>query len=473
MKTFRILLTTLASIFAVAFVLHVLAKEDHGPSSADLTTYSHDDLNLYALRTFARLTAQLTTGDHPAWEDEAHGWRDQCDVGLVPEGCAQLKTNPTDDLHFEHSLDTTSQALLPLPSAAPPADSFPSVLRTIYYNASAARTIQLNKLNDSGQLQQRLINLNNHSAPLSDMTVPDFAPDAMVVKTFWEVIYRMHSGNGHYAGGASLFSKNLQFPEVGKKIGQYPPLGQWASRDTQPFIDLARSSTCESSIEGKHPVYSLGCFYYRPISQKALAQVSLHPVAARTVVGGPYDGECYLILVGVHIMTRETPNWVWMTFWWSNQWWEDPHPSPTVQNKWSLFQPNATINNTDPVANPYLEGPNSGMYSNCLECHRHAVFHPGYGSGLSTQSAPPGGGDPVPRYSRGIAGGDMWNQLQFTGNPPTPISDVPVGLRDLQSPTCYFGGALQTHFLWTIASHVSKGQAKDPCPDAEAAAVKK
>jgi hypothetical protein len=66
----------------------------------------------------------------------------------------------------------------------------------------------------------------------------------------------------------------------------------------------------------------------------------------------------------------------------------------------------------------------------------------------------------------------MWNQLQFTGNLPTRIPDVPVGLRDLQSPSCYFGGALQTHFLWTIALNVSKGQAKDPCPDTKAAAVK-
>lgn len=470
MKTFRILLTTIASVFAVAFVLHGLAKEDQGPSSADLTTYSQDDLKLYARWVFA----QLTAGDHPAWEDEAHGWRDQCEVGLVPEGCVQLKTNATDDLHFEHNLDTTAQSLLPLPSAAPPADSFPSVLRTIYYNASAARTIQLNKLNDSGQLQQRLNSLNNHNAPLSDMTVPDFAPDSIVVKTFWEVIYKMNSENGRYAGGAGLFGKNLPFEntETGRKIGLYPQFGQWASKDTQPYIDLTRSTTCESSIDGTHPVYSLGCFYHRPISQKALAQVSLHPVAIRTVVGGPYDGECYLILVGVHIMTRETPNWVWMTFWWSNQWWDDSHSSPTVQNKWSLFQANATVNNTDPVANPYLEGPNSGMYSNCLECHRHALFHPGYGSGLTTQSAPPGGGDPVPRYFRGIAGGDMWNQLQFTGNLPTRIPDVPVGLRDLQSPSCYFGGALQTHFLWTIALNVSKGQAKDPCPDTKAAAVK-
>lgn len=60
----------------------------------------------------------------------------------------------------------------------------------------------------------------------------------------------------------------------------------------------------------------------------------MHPIATHTVVGGPYDGECYLILVGIHIMTRETPNWVWMTFWWSNQWWDDPHLSPNVQNKW-------------------------------------------------------------------------------------------------------------------------------------------
>src|SRR5215469_3997054 len=157
MKTLRILLAILVSVFALAFLLQGVAKDEQGPSTADLTTYSHADLELHALRTFAKLTthAPKSTEDHPAWEDEAHGWRDQCDVGLVPEGCAPLKTSAADNLHFEHSLETTSQALLPLPTAAPPADSFPSVLRTIYYNESAARTIELNKLSDSGQLQQR------------------------------------------------------------------------------------------------------------------------------------------------------------------------------------------------------------------------------------------------------------------------------------------------------------------------------
>jgi hypothetical protein len=170
---------------------------------------------------------------------------------------------------------------------------------------------------------------------------------------------------------------------------------------------------------------------------------------------------CYLILVGVHIMTRETPNWLWMTYWWTSKWW-DGHPGVgQVQDKWDLFDSKATANNTDPVANPYLEGTTSGMYSNCMECHRHAVFHPGITSAAQ---------QPIQtRYFSGKAGVDINQPLQIHSQDPLPLSKIPNRLRDLQSPSCYFAGALQTHFLWTIAVHSSSGQPTDPCGSAQSA----
>lgn len=482
MKTFRILFAAASasvSVFAMAFLLYGRSEENHGPEATDLSTYSREDLKLYAQWTFAKLTA----GNQPAWEDEAHGWRDQCDVGLIPGGCKPLSTDATPDLHFVHGLQIAPQTLIPFVAPATRTDSRPSsaedlrtegnrksgtLLQTIYYNHSASRTIELNKLSDSGQLQQRLDRLNNSSAPLSDMTVSDFAPEAIVVKTFWEIIYG--PSKDRYAHGAALFHKDLEF--VDSKTGKYDQLSRWTSNDAEMLIDTEDKAACKSSVhEEKHLVYSLGCFEFRPVTDSEVSHISNRPT-----VYVPAFGEArYAILVGVHIMTRETPNWVWMTFWWNNERWDDLHASPTVQNKWQLFKANATVNNTDPVANPYLEGPRSGMYSNCLECHRHAVFHPGYGSGFNTSSSPPDGGDPVPRYARGIAGDDVWNPLQLSGNPPIPATNIPAGLRDLQSPSCYFGDALQTHFLWTIAlkSDVQQDQAKDPCSETAAATAKK
>lgn len=125
-----------------------------------------------------------------------------------------------------------------------------------------------------------------------------------------------------------------------------------------------------------------------------------------------------MILVGVHIMTRETPNWVWMTFWWRTK--DGQKPGLVTKNKWSLFDANASANVMESIANPYLEGPISGMNSSCMDCHRKAVFSPDFTTSL--------GGIPA-----------------IPGKEKYPL--------DMQSPYCYFQHALQTHFLWTVALH--------------------
>jgi hypothetical protein len=156
-------------------------------------------------------------------------------------------------------------------------------------------------------------------------------------------------------------------------------------------------------------------------------------------------------MVGVHIMTRETPNWLWMTYWWSSEWWNEHQGFGSVQNKWELFKVNATANNVDPVANPYLEGPNSGMTSNCLECHRHAVYRHGGASDLLTaQDASTKG-----RFFKGIAGTDDDPPIPTTFDTSDPlhplVKQTDPQVRDLQQPACYFADALQTHFLWSVA----------------------
>jgi hypothetical protein len=79
------------------------------------------------------------------------------------------------------------------------------------------------------------------------------------------------------------------------------------------------------------------------------------------------------LLVGLHVATRETKDWVWRTFWW------DPDPknpklgtaAPAdagLKAPWDQYVMGANFN-------PYLEaGMKNGRVSNCVSCHRMAVI---------------------------------------------------------------------------------------------------
>jgi hypothetical protein len=471
------------------------APEDR---QSDPLTWSHGALVDHARFLFRSLT--LNAG--PAWERRDLGWRDQCDVHLAEGSCdfptpvtvpeslpPGAKPSPSQGpiaegeqaaaLHFYRSLMWPSEEVVgaqraglsmlktPKVLAGP---LFPSVLQTIYYNAAAAATINSNRMDRQGALEDRLDQLEGEAVPLSDLKVTDFAQDAVVVKTFWELLQPGQNDfpGKNYAYGAWLFGQSTP-PDPGN--GQVTAFEDKSIPDPTIYIDIGAPKTCtyapQSTMDHRiFKVYSLGCFYYRSVHPPEVHEISEHassksdiPHAAKCE--GLDSAYCYLILVGVHVMTRETPNWLWMTFWWNTGWW-DSHPArASVRDKWDLFDANATANNTDPVANPYLEGPNTGMYSNCMECHRHAVVRPGYGTVV--------GANLKHNYFSGIPGTDWGKQIfPLASPPPDPfqplaVASIPARARDLQSPTCFFAGALQTHFLWTIAMHSASGKPADPC----------
>ncbi|MGA2220046.1 MAG: hypothetical protein ABSG51_18315 [Terracidiphilus sp.] len=448
-------------------------------SSADLLTYSNSELKVHAIQTLHSYVG----GDSVEWENEDLGWRDQCDIGLMPD-CEKsinpTKTETPDTLHLLHSIEVPPQQQQDREPAGSKV-TIPRVLQSIYYNSSAAKTIQQFNLNDSQALMQRLGVLSSNYVGLSDQDIQDFAVDAVVVKTIWEVVAPVDNGdppqfrNKPYARGAEFYTEaGAQI--LNQEIRSLFPVALWNQKepndpDAKPYIDLNQQDSCSARIETGRRVYALGCFYHRSARPQDLAALKLKPHELPDVVQNSCGtGTCEMILVGVHIMTREIPNWVWMTFYWSPHLLIDQTPSIVVQDKWTLFEANATINNTDPIANPYLEGPSTGMNSNCLECHRHAAFRTR--SGSSSPAAAGGGSatQPIllPRYSSGIAGTDMGTRVGFAlhDNQVQVQPPIPPQLRDLQFPQCYFDGALQTHFLWTIAlrSDPNPASAGDPCP---------
>jgi len=402
--------------------------------------YTHDQLMSHAQLTLKRYTQLRRI---PEWEDRAAGWQDQCDVGLMSDPCEPKLGLKLLDIHLLHSLEAPPQFAASDSLVGAEAARFPGVFQSIYYNKQAASTIESFKMNSIDSLGDRLRILSANRVPLSDLTVEDFDPSAVVVKTVWEELTPRSLGNGNRASGKELYADNVPLygheiqpvPPDNAGFGVLPPLGRWKLSSGELQVNLSKTGSCTYELHNNIKIYSLGCFYYRRITKQQVLQYHSVTSSPDILLDQCKSDVCYLILVGVHIMTRETPNWTWMTYWWTR----DRFQGSSMKDKWGLFQPNATINSLDNVANPYIEGVSTGMKTNCMECHRHAVYNPDFGS-------------------------QRRSSIHATGIPSFEPGSI---ARNLQSPQCYFENSLQTHFLWTIATHSDNPNnphnTEDPC----------
>jgi hypothetical protein len=107
-------------------------------------------------------------------------------------------------------------------------------------------------------------------------------------------------------------------------------------------------------------------FWFQKISNDQLTSVpSLNPQPGS-----------YLMLVGMHIITHEQKDWVWATYWLSTP--KDTEHlggKPTVlrSGKGAHFAMNISLNEEEPIYNPFLEGKQEGFEkANCMRCHRAA-----------------------------------------------------------------------------------------------------
>ena len=143
--------------------------------------------------------------------------------------------------------------------------------------------------------------------------------------------------------------------------------------------------------------------------------------AARTVAHDPslVLGD-YVVLLGMHVTTKEIPDWVWATFWWHDR----PDEGRFAEGRPAMLEgaashylmdvaysaetPRESDGTPHACMNPWLEARfPGGLHSNCLTCHQRAAF--------------------------GAA------------------SFLPVTRRALAADDPYFAGKTTTDFLWTLA----------------------
>lgn len=131
------------------------------------------------------------------------------------------------------------------------------------------------------------------------------------------------------------------------------------------------------------PRTDLDRFLHRPLTPADLPSARRVAHDPTLAAGDP------VILLGMHVTTKEIPDWVWATYWWH----DDPdallgadRPATitgaarhyVMDVAYSASTPLADDHGPHACMNPWLEARfPSGLHSNCLTCHQRAAFGAG------------------------------------------------------------------------------------------------
>jgi hypothetical protein len=188
--------------------------------------------------------------------------------------------------------------------------------------------------------------------------------------------------------------------------GVCTPIGSWDFQrpiagdvdDQQPtwprqvFVENG-SGSCDDQKKQGYSVVPLKDVYSIPVpsasekSRNGLLAITRLQDIDRAFPGAKEGDQ--LVLLGMHVATREIANWVWATFWWHDRPEEGPFSEdrpPEVEGVWRHYLMNASYDMDVPretdgtphiAYNPYLEGfIKDGVLSNCMTCHRRATWPP-------------------------------------------------------------------------------------------------
>jgi hypothetical protein len=409
------------------------------PASQTELLHMRDTTDVAGMRAHAwDLFAGLTSED-PIWNT----WYTKCDIGLMRCN-APIQKPESDRTRLLKSLEFPMQSLdqLSLPAGAP--------IRSIQNAALAqlaAKTLahpQLGSVLFNQEAADRILEdclyprnsgfVSPKSTPCPPLPrapghIDDFTPRSVVLKTVWELLV---VGAGKTIGPLQIWNSSLwDAPQKANTLN--PVVVKNLQSTINVNIKLTDPASCKNQDYGLQQTVPISCFYYLQPTQQELEAIGKTHGLARVIGANPVPAN-YLVLVGVHVATKEIPEWVWATFWWDIHSVSDRYAEgrpASINSKWAHFLMNTTLDATTPhesdrgpkiCFNPFLETsiPPNGVISNCLQCHRQAAYGP----------APK-----VPPYVLGILARD--GKGLASGAQPDPT---------------YFDSRVQTDFLWSIAN---------------------
>ena len=410
---------------------HLLRLRDRADKRAKACMRAH------AWDLFAGLTKAS-----PVWNT----WYTKCDVGLKKCGTQFEQEKP--NLHrplrnFEVPVQLLNQLYATYVSAPPQSSGtalnsdplrkavleFATNFRahpqfaSVIFNQEAADAIRDNCLLPSNA------GVAMHSfkpcppTPVPGGKIKEFKRGAVVLKTFWELLIPGQDGIGELSTWNQEVWNNIQ-QENDPNIARFQI----------PTLRVATTSEspCQNRDYANDETVPISCFYAFKLSQQDVDALRASPPDLVALSDSGVVADNFLVLVAVHVTTKEIPDWVWATFWWDNHGVSDSRADGrpgTIGPKWRHFLMENTLSGTTPTEkdggpkicfNPYLETaiPN-GVISNCLQCHSKAAYGPPSRIGA---------------YDLGILGRN--GSTLASHRDPDPH---------------YFDNRVQTDFMWSVA----------------------
>ncbi len=272
-----------------------------------------------------------------------------------------------------------------------PEDIGESNLTFVMYNEAACRHIIENGYHLRSTLDGLL------AADTAD--IAPFPKESMIVKTFWVPVNGQElsplpvwDDSSDATDGATnslpTWERIVLIDATGERVGE-----------TVAHYTLPDGSRSYQNVK----VVGLNDFYHTPFDEATVhylrrtiassksARVVFHsgvayPLTPTTFFLGrdPQTGD-YAALVALHLTTKETPEWLWATFWWHDEAQKSPYGADVagVRPPFSHYKMDVAFDMVTPleadgspnaVYNPYMElGLPGGAASNCMSCHARAT----------------------------------------------------------------------------------------------------
>jgi len=252
-------------------------------------------------------------------------------------------------------------------------------LAIVLYNQEALRHIRKYRLWDSCELDSINRELALLGSPITEREIPSFPPKTVVLKTEWAIVPHDPQAPPLYV---SAWDTRRVFIKGEASSPDTPPPdghGGWARTY---LVDPIEGKCDPKTGDQRIPV---SCFFHFKLTDQD-AQAANQLVNLRIVRNGASGGD-YAILLGLHVITREIPDWTWSTFWWHD------HPNDglyaegrpdTLPPLWRHYLMDTTLSMRTPAEsdgkekicfNPYLETwQKNGVSSNCINCHSRSVY---------------------------------------------------------------------------------------------------
>ncbi len=396
-----------------------------------------------ALRERAwRLFQDVREADLPhsqRWLQESDAFTDPtCSPAQTPQLWTAFNA-----LELEESYEKTKGVDTP-EGLAPPKDK---LYESTFFNKQACLDIHRGKFPLSDDTTAERLKRVGHRH-----TIDEFSPGAKVIKTFWRAL-------------------PLNNSEVDVGIWQWP-----TSRTPDRSATLTEEKWyLDTRAESDWPEEPVCVQLAPPAGSNCLKAEDHFPmakVAKKDEFPCPdscppelFDGQS-LILVAFHVIAKDSPDWLWATFWWKGEtrpgkpsprttgeaWTCDNAQRPKIEGPWGNYSANVMENFT--LAKPFIESEDDlnncgapGTIGTQME-ESLAVYNP------FVEGTLPDGrkSSCMVCHARASTRGDQQANRMFV--PPVGVLEFP--------PATELDGHIRTDYLWTVREYIGSTRWPDP-----------